>query len=178
MDMSKHMNPQPSICTGEIDFVIHSSPSPILPESIRQDDPHDLPVAQRTLLMPLGQRGRVVPPQDVHLPDGGEVPLEHLVLGHQEVLPCAALQHVGGRGLAEGDGAAGILDAEEDHVCEVTLPIHHSRFISGLLAEDAAGGEDLPDGLEYYLGWGEGEVACVVLEVGFEISMCRIWGTE
>lgn len=140
----------------------NSDTLPLLPNEVWQDDPHDLPVPQGTLLVPLSQGRSVIIPQNAGLLDSHEVLVRDLVLGYKKVLPGAALEEVCGGSLAERDGAVG-LDAEDDHICKVTFLLLYGILIARILAEDTAGRKDLLDGVDDDLGWREGEIPSVVL---------------
>ncbi len=124
---------------------------------------------QRTHSMPLDQPLRLIPPQNP-LPFLAlqKVGVPHLMLRHQEGPARRAVQHVPlgrrpERNLARHAAAALLLGAEDDHVGKVAAGLDKVFLVARVLAEDAAGGEDGVDGVDDDTGWGEGEVAGVVL---------------
>lgn len=124
---------------------------PQFPDLGRQNRPHHVPVTDRTRLMPLRDLVRPVPHQDAHVVPAVQARLQDLVFGLEEHLARSALQKVLHDGVAELERGVG-LDAEDDHVGKV-----HARDLDDLrvrrgLAEDAAGREDLVDGVDDHPG--------------------------
>lgn len=82
------------------------------------------------------------------------------MLGDKVALARSATQEVRRNCVAELNGCAGALLAEENHVGEVGILV---ITVSWLLAEDAAGGEDGLDGADDETGRVEVEITSVVL---------------
>lgn len=125
---------------------------------------HDSPVSQGGLIMPLGQSRRVVLPDNTHVITRQERRVGNLEARHEEVLPRHALQQISSDRRPEND-LVGRLAAEHNHVVEVTallleLVLRRCRGFS----EDAARGEDLPDGTDNGAQGRQREVARIVLE--------------
>lgn len=138
---------------------------PPLPDRVGQYLAHDLPVANCTAVMRLGQhRGLVVPEQaDVVTSHKGRI--GNFVLGQQEVLPRVAHQKVGLDGLSELDGP-GCVGAEDDDIVKVP-----AILVDGLLwrrlhfSENAAGREHSLDSFRDDAERRQGEVTSEILVI-------------
>lgn len=130
---------------------------PILPNGVRQDGPHDAPMAQCAFGMPLFQMGRFAAAQDgsvVVKGRGGD-----LVLGEHIQPSGGAAEPVGRVRVAEGNRDIA-LTAEKDHVGKVIWFGAGGRGL--VFAEDATGREDGVDGaMDDGSGW-HGDVPGIV----------------
>ena len=92
---------------------------------------------QSAFLLPLDQFLRVVPSQNALVLPSQEILVPNLVLGHQKHFAGWAVEHVGRRSLAEGDGVCP-LGAEYDHVSKVAAVLLQACLVARVLSEDAA----------------------------------------
>lgn len=128
----------------------------------RQHAPHDLPVAEGAVTVPLGQLLGVVAADETRLVGRAKVGIVDLVDRHQELAAGLAVEQVSGGGSAEGDGG-GAAGAEDDDVGEVGVVLCQED-VARMLPEDAAGRKDGADGMDDGLDGRQGKVAGVVLD--------------
>jgi hypothetical protein len=127
--------------------------SPIFPNLLGQDSPHQGPVTQCTSLLPLLKPLRIILPKDVHIPFYGVgIIIRNLVLWQQKHFPRTTAKEIGFSGLSECYLVLRIR-AEYHHIGEIST-IGRELDSRGTLSlsEDAAGGEDRFDGLNYDMG--------------------------
>ena len=135
-------NPSPHTARKTQNTIYHL---PTLPNRIRQNISHNLPMLQYPPILILMQPPRLLRNQhrSPTLLNVSKPRRIELVLRHQVCLAGLAAQVISRHGVPEAQRGGGALFAEEDHVGEVLVVLW-----SGFFAEDTAGWEDGLDGAD------------------------------